>query len=100
MEERTAVRIDEDFARALAGTIWIVPPHRVALAVAPDLLLVFIALVAGDDQDRARPRSSADRIQQARGPHDIDIERLARRRIAVTYQRLCRKMKDEVRPRT
>src|SRR5215218_3561020 len=48
LEEGAAVGRDHQLGRALAAAVRVVPTHRVALAIRPDPLAIFIAFVARD----------------------------------------------------
>src|SRR4051794_33631964 len=53
-KKRLAIRSDHDLGRTLARAIGIEAAERVALAVAPGLLAIFVALVGRHSDDGAR----------------------------------------------
>ena len=72
MKERTAIGGGYQFGASLAAAVRIVAAHRLMLTVGPVPLLIFVALVAGDDDDGAHAGSVADGFQKVNGAEDVD----------------------------
>ena len=70
--------------------------HRVALAVAPDLLDVLVTLVGRDADHSALAVKTAHGFQHADRTHDVGVERTARVTVAGAHDRLRGEMQHEV----
>ncbi len=68
-----AVGGGDDLGAGLGGGIGVVTAERIGLAVAPDPLLVLVALVGGDGDDGADGGGAADGVEDAGGADDVGL---------------------------
>jgi hypothetical protein len=66
------------------------------LAIGPVPLLIFIALVAGDDDDGADAGSAADGVEQMDGAEDVDGVCLHRVLVGEPDERLCGQVDNDL----
>ena len=96
--ERMRPRLREEVGHGLGRAVGIVAPQRVSLAVAPDLVLVPVDLVRGDDQ---RGLHGIDALHAGKHVHRaVHVGGHRRLRIAVglAHERLGREVHDHVGP--
>ncbi len=96
-EKGVSPRADHQLGGSLAPAVGAQVPERVPLAVAPRLLDVAVALVAGDDHHGARLPARSHGVEQARRADHVDLERLARDAIALADHRLGGEVEHHVR---
>jgi hypothetical protein len=65
-----------------------VAAHRLVLAIGPVPLLIFVALIARDDDDGANAGSVPDSLEKVSCSEDVDCIGLHRALIGETYERL------------
>ena len=96
-EERAPIGGRHELGRALAGAVRVVTTHRVGLAVRLDLLAVLVALVTGDDHDRAHRRKCSHGLEHVGGAHHVRLEGVDRLAVALAHQRLRRHVQHDLR---
>ena len=97
LEEGTAVGRDHELGRALAAAVGVVPAHRIAFAIGPDPLAVFVAFVAGDGDDGANAFRPAAGVEQMHRAHDVGRVGLDRIVVRIADERLGSEVEDDLR---
>ncbi len=96
MKERTAIGSGYQLGASLAAAIRIVAAHGFVLAIGPVPLLIFVALVAGDDDDGADAGRAPNGIEQVNGAEDVDCVGLDRALVGETHERLRGHVDDDL----
>jgi hypothetical protein len=79
------------------AAVRIVAAQRVGLAIAPEPFAIQVALVGGDDHDRAHGRGVPHRLQHVGGSDDVRRVGADRVGVGLPHQRLRREMEDDLR---
>ena len=96
-EERVPVGPDRQLGRPLAAAVGIPFAHGIVFPISPDLLAVFIALVARNGDDGAGASQAANGIQHVDRAHHVHVEGLTRVLITFADDRLGSEVQDEIR---
>ena len=96
MEERPAIGGGYQFGAAFAAAVRIVAAHRLVLTIGPVPFLIFVALIAGDDDDGANAGSVPDGFQKVNGAEDVDRVGLHRALIGEADERLRGHVEDNL----
>ena len=97
-EKAFKVGMGDDFCTALGGGVGIVAAKVVGFAVAPDQLVVAVALVRGNHDHGLHVGAGAHGLKNIEGSHHVGFKGQGGVFVRLAHQGLRRKMKDHIGP--